>query len=113
MMEEDGTMAASTFDPKEIGIGPHPLEELIGGDGQENGKLAREILEGKGRTAIRDAVAVNGGAALTVYGISKSIREGTEMVMKALSDGSVKRQLEAVIASSARIAMEEERGDVA
>jgi anthranilate synthase/phosphoribosyltransferase len=113
MMEEDGTMTTSTFDPKELGIASHPLEELIGGDGQENGKLAKEILEGKGRTAIRDAVAVNGGAALTVYGISESIREGTEMVMKALSDGSVKRQLEAVVASSARIAMEEERGDVA
>jgi anthranilate synthase/phosphoribosyltransferase len=113
MMEEDGTMTTSTFDPKELGIASHPLEELIGGDGQENGKLAKEILEGKGRTAIRDAVAVNGGAALTVYGLSESIREGTEMVMKALSDGSVKRQLEAVVASSARIAMEEERGDVA
>jgi anthranilate synthase/phosphoribosyltransferase len=113
LVDEEGGIKDQMFEPEEAGIARYPLTGLIGGDARENGALAAEILAGGGRTAIRDAAALNAGAALYVYGLAGSIAEGTGMALRAFADGSVKRQLEAVVRSSHRIALEEERGDAA
>lgn len=116
-LDETGEIRTFTITPEDAGLPTHPLEELIGGDGEENGRLAREILEGRGREAIRDAAALNAGAALFIYGLADSIAAGTALALQAFADGSVKRKLQDVVAASHRAALaeekREEKGDAA
>ena len=70
VVDENGSLAESTVDPSEFGISGHRLDDLTGGSAEENVALAREVLAGKGRPAIRDAVALNAAAALAIYGLA-------------------------------------------
>jgi anthranilate synthase/phosphoribosyltransferase len=113
MVNEEGELDSFTITPEDVGLNTHPLEELLGGDAEENGQIAREILDGGGRAAVRDAVAMNAGAALYVYGLADSIAAGTARALEAIADGSVKEKLAVVVRSSHRAALEEEKGDAA
>ena len=68
-------------------------EELAGGTGADNFRLALDVLEGKGRPAIKYACALNAGAALYVCERASSIKEGYDMAMKAMEDGSVLKKI--------------------
>ena len=65
-------------------------------------------MAGGGNPALRDAIAVNAGAALQVCGLAKDIRTGTETALQALSSGAVARKVEEIIAIAATL----ERADV-
>ena len=80
-----------------MGIVPYPLKELAGGDAQTNAELARQIIHGQGVPAIRDSVLLNAGAALMVYGLSASIKDGYEKAKSALESGAVAKKLEDTI----------------
>ena len=62
--------------------------ELMGGNGTENARLAMEILNGKGRKTIKCAVALNTGAILYVAGRAKTLEEGYKTALKAIEDGT-------------------------
>jgi len=95
-IDESGAIREFVIDPAAFGIAPCDIGDLIGGDSHENVRLAREILEGSGRTAIRDAVALNAGATLYISGSVQSIEEGYRKASAALRDGSVSRKIEEV-----------------
>lgn len=91
---EDGSLKEYEFDPQEsCGIPKYSLEELAGGDGKTNAELARQIIGGQGIDAIRDAVCLNAGAALYIYGIAKSIADGFAKAREALKTGAVADKL--------------------
>lgn len=94
-LKEDGSIIEYEFDPFEsCGIKKHGIEDLIGGDAKLNAELARQVLGGQGIEAIRDAVCLNAGAALYVYGISQSIPDGFEMAKNAIASGKASRKIE-------------------
>ena len=79
------------------------LEDLKGGSASENAEEARRLLDGEGSPAIRDAVCLNAGAALYIYGICESVAEGYEKARTALESGSVKDKLNAVAKQSSHV----------
>jgi anthranilate synthase/phosphoribosyltransferase len=103
-VNEDGSSTDTTIDPAEFGITGHRLEDLAGGTAVENVALAREVLAGKGRPAIRDAVAINAAAALAIYGIADTIGDGLKRVQSALSDGSVSEYVDRIVSASRKLA---------
>ena len=100
-IREDGACRESEFDPAACGIAPATVEELAGGDAAHNAALARELLAGGGPTALRDAVAVNAGAALYVAGQAPDIAAGYRRARTALEDGSAAAKLQEVVTATA------------
>ncbi|WP_319416202.1 bifunctional anthranilate synthase component II/anthranilate phosphoribosyltransferase [Marispirochaeta aestuarii] len=90
------------FFPQDLGIKPCTLKDLQGGEAEDNAAMARDLIDGGGKPALRDAACLNAGAALLVYGLAESIGEGYTMALKALSSGQVREKLQAVIEASQR-----------
>lgn len=95
-IDEAGRMSEYEIDPADYGIAGCDIRELVGGDSRENVRLAREILDGAGRPAIRAAVALNAGATMYVSGRARTIADGYRLALAAFYDGSVSRKIDEV-----------------
>lgn len=99
----EGRVQRYEVTPEELGVGRHDLEALAGGDIRRNGEIARDILEGRGRAAQKDVVAVNAGAALYVGGLASSIREGTAVALAAIDDGRAQAKLQQLVEATQEV----------
>jgi anthranilate phosphoribosyltransferase len=66
---------------------PASLEDLKGGNRDDNAAIIRRILEGKERGPKRDAVLLNAGAALFVGGRTRSVLEGWDLAAELIDSG--------------------------
>jgi anthranilate synthase/phosphoribosyltransferase len=102
---ERGELREFLFDLGQAGLEPYALEELQVGSAEDNAAIAREVLAGGGgHPAIRDAVLLNAGAALALYGLAGGIEEGYRRARAALEAGTVREKLEQVVAASRELA---------
>ncbi len=115
--QEPGPETAS-FDefvlgPENYGLHTHPSESLVGGNAEENAEVALQLLSGDNGygsdgivnpvlAALHDAVVLNAGAALHLYGIAETITAGVAEARQALESGNVMATLEKVIAVTHR-----------
>jgi anthranilate phosphoribosyltransferase len=92
-----------TFDlaAADVGLPAARLEDLAGGDPEENARLMRALLRGAGGP-LRDIVLLNGGAALVVAGRVEELAEGIELAARSLDSGAAERVLEALVARTNR-----------
>ncbi|MBN1410536.1 MAG: bifunctional anthranilate synthase component II/anthranilate phosphoribosyltransferase [Spirochaetales bacterium] len=88
------------LNPREMGIPIFLAEDLRGGDAKKNAELAKNILNGKGIPAIREAVALNAGAALYVAGLASDVKDGYTKAKEALESGRVSEKLDQIIRES-------------
>jgi anthranilate phosphoribosyltransferase len=95
---QDRGFATSTLDPADMPIGKATVEDLAGGDREENARIIREILAGKERGPKREAVLLNAGAALFVAGRAASISEGWELAAQRIDDGAAAEKLKTLAA---------------
>jgi anthranilate synthase/phosphoribosyltransferase len=102
-----------TFDefvvqPENYDLRTHKPEALTGGNAEENAQVALRLLAGENGlgpdgvvdpvlAALHDAVVINAGAALQIYGTVETITEGVQAAIRALDDGSAMETLERVI----------------
>ena len=64
------------------------MEDLRGGDAKENAALMREALQGGDHTdAKRDAIVLNAGVGIYVFGLSESLEDGILLARKTLNTG--------------------------
>lgn len=83
--------------PEEVGLSTYSLEELQGGDAEENAEITRRVLVGEAG-APRDVVLLNTAAVLYVADRVKSLSEGIEIAKRTIDSGKARRKLEALIA---------------
>lgn len=88
-LKQDGSIEQYEVTPEDLGVEKCSLEELVGGDGAENARHMRAIFDGTGPAAHRNAVAVNAGAMFYLNSRADSLREGTELALRLLEDGTV------------------------
>lgn len=100
-IDEEGTISDERFDPASLGVRRYSLSELKGGGAPENVATARALLDGKGPEAVREAVQLNAGAGLAVFGAARDIAEGYRMAREALASGRVARKLAEICAEGA------------
>ncbi len=86
-----------TISPADFGIEKYSLDDLKGGTADENAKIALSLLSENSYSAIRDAVCLNAGAALYIYGIAEDINSGYIAAKDALEQGSVKDKLSEIV----------------
>ena len=90
-IDQDGIETDTVFDPATVGISGYTTDDLNGGSGEENARMAVAILKGAGNRACIEACCLNAGAAAFAYGSAPSIEEGYEMAKKSLEEGKVLR----------------------
>jgi anthranilate phosphoribosyltransferase len=86
----EGEVHLTSINPIALGLTPAPISELKGGDVPENAAILTAVLQGKGTTAQRDAVALNAGLALQV-GDAVSLgddRKGVDLAKDVLDSGA-------------------------
>jgi anthranilate phosphoribosyltransferase len=92
--------------PEQFGMERARLEDLSGGDAGENAALLRAVLDGEPGPRL-DIVLLNAGAALYIAEAAGSIAEGVEQARAAVASGAARAKLDALVATSRRLAEEE------
>ncbi|HJR34646.1 MAG TPA: anthranilate phosphoribosyltransferase [Gemmatimonadales bacterium] len=90
---QGGEIRRITITPEEAGLTPSPVEALAGSGPEENAAWLLELLEGKGRPAQADAVALNAGVLAWITGKSPTLRQATRMARQALDGGGAAARL--------------------
>ena len=111
LIGESGQAEDLRLTPAELGVGRHERGAVAGGTPEENVAQARELMAGGGRPALRDAIAVNAGAALHVCGLAADIRAGTQTALQALASGAVARKVAEITTLARRLAEGHAEGD--
>ncbi|MBA2936397.1 anthranilate phosphoribosyltransferase [Sphingomonas sp. CGMCC 1.13654] len=83
--------------PGDVGVEPHPLTAIRGGDSAYNAAALARLLQGEAGP-YRDAVLLNASAALIVAGRTTDWQEGADIAGEAIDDGSAERLLQRWIA---------------
>ena len=97
----DGIVRGYEVTPEEFGISRAPLQAISGGDVRENADIIREILAGN-RSARRDVVLLNAGAALVAAGRAETIKEAIPRAAFSLDSGAAQAKLEALVRFTTR-----------
>lgn len=86
--EWDGSRVIEhTVTPEDFGLQRAKPADLQGGDAADNAKRMRALLAGQESGALRDAVALNAGAALHVAGSCDTVRQGVICAQDILERG--------------------------
>jgi len=78
--------------PEDVGLGPHPLAAVRGGDAAYNARALLALLAGE-PGPYRDAVLLNAAAALIVAGRAGDWATGAAQAAEAIDDGSAETLL--------------------
>jgi anthranilate phosphoribosyltransferase len=103
---DDGEVETFEVVPEDFGLPRARLEDIRGGEPQDNAAAMRDLLGGGGG-ALRDIVLLNSGAALLIAGRVATVEAGIELAAKALDSGAARGVLEDLIArTNARVRTE-------
>jgi anthranilate phosphoribosyltransferase len=91
-----GQVRSYEVTPEEFGLQRAPLNDIAGGDAQENAAIIHRILEGE-RSARRDVVLLNAAAALVAAGHADSIQEAVPVAAYAIDSGHARQRLELLV----------------
>ncbi|MFJ7272863.1 anthranilate phosphoribosyltransferase [Kitasatospora sp. NPDC098663] len=93
----DGTVAETSFDPRDVGVELVGIEALRGADPSYNAEVARRLLAGE-RGAVRDAVLMNTAAALVALDLGEAplteqLAAGMARAERAIDSGAAQELL--------------------
>ncbi len=92
----NGRVESYELDGRDLGFRPASMDELRGGDPQENAVMLRNVLSGMDRSPRKDVVLLNAAAALaTRYG---SLDEGLLRARQSLESGAALSKLDQLAA---------------
>jgi anthranilate phosphoribosyltransferase len=92
----DGDIDEFIIDPAHYGLGRASVDDLRGGDPEENADAIRRVLAGQAGPH-RDIVVLNAAAGLVVAGAVADLGEGLERAGAALDDGGAQAALDALV----------------
>ena len=90
-----GEVMRRTLTPEDFGVSAARLEDLQGGNREENCAMAYEILAGMPGPR-RDIVLANAAAALVAVGRARDFREGVALSGAAIDSGAAHAKVEAL-----------------
>jgi anthranilate phosphoribosyltransferase len=99
-MVDDGKVQKGSWSPQDFGVEPTNLDQLQGGDPQENAAIIRAILDGN-KGPHRDIVLVNAAAALLLAHKADDVRAAMDLASHSIDSGAARQKLEALEAFTA------------
>ena len=97
-------VVTDSLDAQALGFSRAELQDLRGGDPDENARITRSVLSGEDRGPRRDVVLLNAAAALQVGSVASNLQEGISQAAGSIDSGSALRALESLIAYSQEFA---------
>lgn len=97
-----GKVTRHTRSAEEFGLPRCTAEELKGGDATHNAEHLRAVLEGRDRSAHRNAIVLQAALVLELLGKAQSPRDATHMAENAIESGAGKLILEKIAAFGQR-----------
>lgn len=98
---KDGKIEEFEIAPEDVGIERCSLEDLKGGEPEENAAALRAVLTGQ-TGPYRDIVLYNAAAALLIAEQARDMDDGVEQAAEAIDSGAAAAKLESLIAISNR-----------
>lgn len=98
---KDGWFKTYTVKPEDFGFERCTKADLVGGTPEENAKITLSILNGE-KGAKRNAVLMNAGAALYIYGKADTMADGVKLAGELIDSGEAMRTLNKFIEVSNR-----------
>ena len=95
----DGEVSSFEVDPRSLGLAPATLDDLRGGEPEENADIVRRVLAGEAG-ARRDIVLLNAAGALVVAGEVTDLEAGLSTAAAAIDDGRAAQVLDRLVAVS-------------
>lgn len=92
-----GEVSERVVTPESLGLETGPLEELAGGEPEENAAIVRELFSGVLRGAARTAVVMNAAAAIHVSGKVDRLEDAVALASASLDSGSASAILDRLI----------------
>ncbi|WP_417524759.1 anthranilate phosphoribosyltransferase [Marinovum sp.] len=89
---ENGQITDREIHPEDAGLPEHPLEAILGGSPEENGRAFAALLEGE-TSAYRDAVLLNAAAALVVAEKAPDLKTGVDLAAQSIDSGAAKARI--------------------
>ncbi|MEO1040340.1 MAG: anthranilate phosphoribosyltransferase [Pseudomonadota bacterium] len=93
---KDGALRRFTVTPEEAGLARARLEDLRGGEPQENADAISRLLAGEAGP-YRDIVVLNAAAALVIADQAQTLLEGAQRAAAAIDDGRAARALDRLV----------------
>ncbi len=88
-----GSIETYEIRPGDLGFDEAGVEELKGGNAEENAGILLEVLDG-GKGPRSDVVLMNAAAAIAAGGLASSLEEGVDRARSAISSGRAREALE-------------------
>ena len=79
--------------PRDFGLTPCEVNDLQGGDAQQNALILTDILSGRETGPKCDMVLINSGAAIACAGLANDISQGIEISREMISSGAALHRL--------------------
>ena len=92
----EGTVRSYEVEPEEFGMKRAALQEISGGDAQENAAIIRAVLGGE-KSPRRDIVLLNAAAALVAAGRADHIAQAVSLAERSIDSGKAAGKLEALV----------------
>jgi anthranilate phosphoribosyltransferase len=89
---KDGTVRRFVITPEDAGLDRASIDELRGGDAEENAEALRRLLDGE-KGPYRDIVLMGSAAALMMAGKVDALTEGVAVAADAIDSGGAKEVL--------------------
>ena len=98
-MLNEGKVSFTSINPQELGLNSANIQALKGGEVEENADILRNVLQGKGTEAQKNAVALNAALALQVGELIPvgNHRQGIEKAREILTSGAAWLKLEELV----------------
>ncbi len=93
---KEGKIETYYIKPEDFGMQGASLEEIRGGDREENTRILKDILR-RGKGAKRDIILINTAACLVAAGRAKCFKEGIEIAKDSIDSGKANKKLESLV----------------
>jgi anthranilate phosphoribosyltransferase len=95
----DGAVNTFYLHPSDVGLPKALPGALKGGDAHQNARIIQTVLNGE-RSAARDVVVLNAGAALFIAAEAASVEDGMQRAARAIESGTAGQTLDRLVAMS-------------
>jgi anthranilate phosphoribosyltransferase len=99
---KDGKVHEYTIHPRDFGVSEAPIDSIRVSTADESRAILLSALDNQPGAA-RDIVAMNGGAAVYVAGLTPSLAEGVQRAQEAIRSGAAKARLAAFVDFTKRL----------
>jgi anthranilate synthase/phosphoribosyltransferase len=94
---KDNEVKTFILRPEDYGFKKAKLDDIKGGDAQENALIIQKILNGEERGPKRDMVLMNAAAAFMAVGMDEDFKDGIRRAEKSLDSGEARKKLYSLI----------------